>query len=651
MAFSTLTEGFESVYRNGGRTHFIGHGGKRESVSFDELRRRALVLLAHLHRRGLGSGDELIICTDHNQAFIDAFWACQFGGIVPVPIAPGLTEPQRHKLFRVYRTLARPYLFTDHQTGSRIRALADKLSLGAEYQAFKSRTILIENVTAVGRAAAPVPTGEHDVALIQFSSGSTSDPKGVVLTHRNLCVNIQDIHSATGLEERDVSLSWMPLTHDMGLIGFHLAMLMRGASHHIMATDVFVRRPTFWLQAASECRATVLCSPNFGYRLFLKAFERWKIEGLDLSQVRLVFNGAEPISAAVCEEFLDALEPYGLRRAAMVPVYGLAEASLGVSISDPGESYRTLWARRDSLGPGDEVVESSRDSLPIVAVGAALPRCAVRITGAERDPLPPGRVGRIEISGPNVTRGYYDAPRARSDDGWLDTGDLGFVKGEQLYVTGRTKDVIFVNGQNFYAHDLENIAAGCPGLDLGKVAVSAVRSRDGKSESAAVFVLHFGDAHAFAPIAADVRRALSEHAGVEVENVVPVDHIPRTTSGKLQRYLLAQAYTSGRFDDLLAELDRAGREAEVEPDAASDMERSLLEICASSLGDVRLQRNENFFEVGMNSLKLVEIHELIDQRFPGRLEVSDLFDHPTLARLAAFLESKQDAEDQGRRPT
>ena len=346
-----MTEGFDALCHKDSGIRFVDAADTIGSITSTELRGRALGLLRHFHERGIRQGDELIICTPNNLAFIDAFWACQFGGIVPVPIAPGISEDQRSKLFRVYRQLTRPFLYTDLRTGARIRALADRLGIDESYRQLKANTVLTENVNDLSQAAEPITPGPDDIAFIQFSSGSTRDPKGVVLSHRNLAVNIGDIHAASGLSDDDSSLSWMPLTHDMGLIGFHLAMLMRGLTHTIMATEVFIRRPTLWLQTACRDKVTLLCSPNFGYRLFLKAFGRWKIDELDLSHIRLIFNGAEPISATVCEEFLGTLAPYGLKRAAMVPVYGLAEASLAVSFSTPHQSYGTMRVRRDSLGP------------------------------------------------------------------------------------------------------------------------------------------------------------------------------------------------------------------------------------------------------------------------------------------------------------
>jgi acyl-CoA synthetase (AMP-forming)/AMP-acid ligase II len=297
--YPSLGAALESLRERERRISYLGANGHRHSTSFAELHQRALGILHHLQQRGLRRGDEVVLVISDNEQFIDAFWACLLGGLIAVPVAAGVSEEQRNKLLRVLQRLSDPYLYTSHPVWSRIgQRVRDQGE--AAYRALRRRTVLsddIEDVSTPGRAAS---CSRDDVAFVQFSSGSTSEPKGVVLTHDNLLTNIRDIQHAAAFTEDDVSLSWMPLTHDMGLIGFHLNMLLSGMDHCLMATEAFIRRPLLWLQAASEQRANVLCSPNFGYRHFLKSFSADKLAGVDLSQVRLIFNGAEPISPSLC---------------------------------------------------------------------------------------------------------------------------------------------------------------------------------------------------------------------------------------------------------------------------------------------------------------------------------------------------------------
>jgi acyl-CoA synthetase (AMP-forming)/AMP-acid ligase II/acyl carrier protein len=382
----------------------------------------------------------------------------------------------------------------------------------------------------------------------------------------------------------------------------------------------------------------------------LRVFNKRQFDGIDvdLSHVRLIFNGAEPISASLCEEFLTALEPYGLSRNAMFPVYGLAEASLAVSFRDLDAGLRWTDIDRRATGLGDPVQSATDDAqaMRCVSVGHAIGGCRIRIVSAGQEPLPDGTVGRILINGPNVTAGYYRDPGATEAaidaDGWLNTGDLGFLENGELFITGREKDVLFVNGQNFYAHDLEAVALQSGRLQLGKVAVGSYRDEGSDTDKVLVFVLHRGNLSDFVTLARDVTGYINEHTGAEVSEVVPVPRILKTTSGKLQRFALVDAYLAGEFDDDRMKLQQLAASVEHE-EPATDVERRLRAICDQALGDIGLGRHDNFFETGASSLKLIEIHEQIEDAFPGCVELTDLFDFPTLAELAEHLERRASA--------
>jgi acyl carrier protein len=281
----------------------------------------------------------------------------------------------------------------------------------------------------------------------------------------------------------------------------------------------------------------------------------------------------------------------------------------------------------------------------LVCEGQAIPYCRVRITDDEDRELAAERIGQVQISGDNVTRGYFEDRAANaaafSADGWLRTGDLGLLHAGELYISGRAKEIIFVNGQNYYPHDLEAIAQRAPGLELGKVVAAGVRARGADTEQLIVFVLHRGGLEEFVPLAAQVRRLISEQTGLEVAEVVPVKRIPKTTSGKIQRHLLEQSYADGEFDaerNALAALTAAQRGPEA--GSRSEIEDKLKTICDAALEGKRIDIHDNLFEVGASSLKLIEIHEQIDREYPGSIELTELFDFPTIAELAQHLKSK-----------
>jgi acyl-CoA synthetase (AMP-forming)/AMP-acid ligase II/acyl carrier protein len=472
----------------------------------------------------------------------------------------------------------------------------------------------------------------------------------VVLTHSNVIANCDGVSQAAKLTEHDISLSWMPLTHDMGLIGFHIIMFSKRVHAHLMPTELFVRRPLLWLTLASKVRATILCSPNFGYKHYLKVLGDRPVEGLDLSATRLIFNGAEPISVDLCNEFLTRLEPAKLARNAMFPVYGLAEASLAVTFPEVGAPLRTITLNRHRMNVGSPVelvAKSAKDAVELISEGKVIPYCKVRITDDEDQPLPEDRIGNVHMTGDNVTRSYFENPEANaaafSADGWLRTGDLGLFHQGELYISGRAKEIIFVNGQNYYPHDIEAIAQHADGLELGKVVAAGVRPADSQTEQLMVFVLHRSGMEEFLPLATRVTRLINEQTGLEVGAVIPVKRIPKTTSGKIQRHLLEESYLDGEFAAELAQLAAlraAERGGAPEEGSLSEIENKLKTIVDTAMQGKRVGLNDNLFEVGASSLKLIEIHERIDHDYPGLVDLTELFDFPTIAELARHLQSK-----------
>jgi acyl-CoA synthetase (AMP-forming)/AMP-acid ligase II/acyl carrier protein len=645
---TTLTEVLEANRAAPRSITYLEGENESRSVSAAELYERALGILYHLQRIGARRGDKLILFLGNNEQFIDVFWAAILGGIVPVPVALGISDEHRHKLLRIARRLGTPFLYTERRSLERIGSFAAQHGEQEVFDGLRKRTFLVDDLDDITRPGSVQRVGSDDIAFIQFSSGSTSEPKGVVLTHGNILANLRGSTEAAGFTANDVSLSWMPLTHDMGLIGFHLIMFANRVHVHLMPTELFIRRPLLWLTLAARVRATILCSPNFGYKHYLKVLGDREVAGLDLSAVRLIFNGAEPISVELCNEFLTRLAPARLARNAMFPVYGLAEATLAASFPEVGAPLRTITLDRHQMNAGSVVQPVSatdRDAVQLVSEGRAIPYCRVRIADDEDRELPADRIGHVHITGDNVTRGYYEDSQANaaafSADGWLRTGDLGLVHADELYISGRAKEIIFVNGQNYYPHDLEAIAQRAPGLELGKVVAAGVRPRGAEIEQLVVFVLHRGSLEDFLPLARQVSRLINEQTGLEVAEVVPVKRIPKTTSGKIQRHLLEENYADGEFDAELRELT-ALRAAQQGPEVGSRtaIEDKLKTICDAALEGKRVDLHDNLFEIGASSLKLIEIHEQIDREYPGKVDLTELFDFPTIAELAQHLQSK-----------
>jgi hypothetical protein len=296
------------------------------------------------------------------------------------------------------------------------------------------------------------------------------------------------------------------------------------------------------------------------------------------------------------------------------------------------------------------IAKTDKDAVELISEGKAIPYCNVRITDDEDKPLPEDRIGNVLMSGENVTRGYFENPEANAAsitaDGWLRTGDMGLYHQGELYISGRAKEIIFVNGQNYYPHDIESIAQRVEGLELGKVVAAGVRPADSQTEQLVVFILHRGGMDEFLPLATQVSRLINEQTGLEVSHVVPVKRIPKTTSGKIQRHLLEESLVDGEFGAELKELaalratERGGG---AETGGLTEIEDKLTTICNTALQGKRVGVNDNLFEIGASSLKLIEIHERIDHEYPGLVDLTELFDFPTIGELARHLQSKLDA--------
>ncbi|MES1940732.1 AMP-dependent synthetase and ligase [Salinisphaera sp. T5B8] len=642
----TLADALDAQIDSPNGIVFIDGAHDERGLNYRMLSKSAEGRLAVLQQQGMRRGDHLILFVEDNMRFLQFFWGAIYGAIVPVPIAAGATPAQLEKLVRVWRHLDEPRIVAAPKHIERVRDFLEQRG-EADAAARLADTAFSDEPPAADQPAERPVLDAQDTAFIQFSSGSTGDPKGVVLSHANVLANIQAISSGSRFGADEIALSWMPLTHDMGLIGFHLTLVYNGFAHHLMTPDLFARRPLLWLEKAAETRATLLCSPNFGYRHTLRAIAAKGRPELDLSRVRLIYNGAEPIAPALVREFLDTLAPTGLAGETMFAVYGLAEASLAATFPAPGRGLRTVSVARGELGVGDTVrYDDSTHALELVCLGTPVAATEVRLADDNGQAVGDGVVGRVWIRGANVTAGYHDNPQANAGalmgDGWLDTGDLGFYHDGELVITGRAKEIIFVNGQNHYPQDIEALLQDLPGAELNKLAAAGVQAPSTTEQALVLFVVFRGHLEDFAEIARTLRGALNQRAGLVATRVLPISRMPKTTSGKLQRALLARQYAEGEFDEIAARLDTllATEEAEQPVPASTDIAAELKRICDEVVPGRDIGVDDDLFEIGLSSLELAQIHEGIENRWPDRLEMTDLFEYPTINALAAYLQDE-----------
>lgn len=382
----------------------------------------------------------------------------------------------------------------------------------------------------------------EDLAVVQFTSGSTSAPKGVMLSHATVLAGLRAIAASAEMTSDDALVSWVPHFHDMGLFG-PLSVFFAGGRVHVIPPMEFLRRPAGVLRLLSESGATLLTGPDFSYQRLAAAATARTLADLDLSRMRLTFNGAEPVRATTVDAVTASLAPAGFSATAMYPVYGMAEATLAVAFPRPGVGPRVIHLDRRKLaehGRAVAVAPTNPQAKALVSVGQPVQGMRLRLVDTSGDVCGPGRLGEIQIAGPAVTTGYYGAPAATAEafDGpWLRTGDLGLQLDGELFVTGRRKEMIIVNGRNHFPEDAESFAREQPGVHRGNCVAYADDARD--RLTVAVEIAPGGDP---GTVVAQIHRALTDRLGLAAVHVHPLrpGSLPRTTSGKWQRGLVRE---------------------------------------------------------------------------------------------------------------
>jgi fatty-acyl-CoA synthase len=549
----TVPEGLEyAAERRGAGFTFVGEDGTDDEWSFERLHERARAIGHALAERGMKKGDRVALVLPTPGEFIPTFLGVTMGGGVPVPMYPpmamgqlgGYLEHSQH----IVGAAGAAFLVTNAQ----IKAVLGKLhDLVPELRAMLLVTDL-EGDAALFRDAG---VRLDDVCFLQFTSGSTSRPKGVTVTHENLAHNCHAVmRDGLRSHDGDRGVSWLPLFHDMGLIGFVLAPIQYRVPITFMMPTAFLRRPALWLQKMSAHRGTITYAPNFAYAITQKRVRDSELEGVDLSSVRVAGCGAEPINADTLRSFVKRFAPYGFREDAFVPSYGMAEYTLAIAFSTgiPTDRVRseTLWTegRAEPVAPD----AGNDDVLEIVGCGRAFPDHGIRIVDVEtRAVLAERRVGEIEIRGPSVMAGYWREPEKTAEtigpDGWMKTGDLGYLADERVFICGRAKDVIIVNGKNYYPQDLEWIAGGVDGIRAGN-AIAFAASKPGLDREAVVIVAETREPEEKrAALGNAIRQEVQRVLGLMPDEVVVADvgTILKTSSGKLQRSKTRAAYETG----------------------------------------------------------------------------------------------------------
>jgi acyl-CoA synthetase (AMP-forming)/AMP-acid ligase II/aryl carrier-like protein len=507
--------------------------GSETVLTYPALLERAQRVLAGLRGRGMAAGEPVLFQLERTQDFLAAFWACVLGGFVPVPVplAPSYRETNGAvvKLQHAGAMLGRPLILTDATRAPALAALPSVL--GVEPMPVEA----VEDLARHAPDARAHPADPDDVALMLLSSGSTGRSKTVMQSHRSLLGHCAGNVQLNAFTSGDVSLNWIPLDHVGAIVMLHLCKVYLGCRQVHAPAELVLREPLRWLDWIERYRATVTWAPNFAFSMVNDHAEEIGRRHWDLSSMRFIVNGGEAVVARTARRFLELLAPHGLPATAIRPAWGMSETSSAA-----------IYADRFTRA-------SSSDEDAFVCVGSAIPGFAMRIVDAQDGVLGEGVVGRLQVRGRQVTSGYYgDAEQTReafTADGWFTTGDLGRLEEGRLTITGREKDVIIVNGVNYYSHEIEAAAEEVDGVDVSYVAACAVRESGSATDEVAIFFSARVPAERHAALARDIRAAVRRKTGVSPRHLVAVrrEDIPKTSIGKIQRAELRQRFERGEF--------------------------------------------------------------------------------------------------------
>lgn len=557
QTIATLNEMLDwHVAQHGDRVHITLYieEERTQDITYRMLQIEAQMLAAGLIAQGLTAGDKVAIMLPTGREFFAAFYGALYAGCVPVPLyppaRPSQLEDHMRRIAGIVANAESAILITDDRT----KALG--YLLRAHCEALRD----VETVTELSRygmpSTLPQPNAQ-DIAFLQYTSGSTGNPKGVVLTHANLLANLRAMEQASGITSTDTFVSWLPLYHDMGLIGACMGSLYIGFRLVLLSPLAFLARPSRWLWTIHKHRATVSAAPNFAYELCANKLDERDLEDIDLSCWRLAYNGAEPVSPDTIARFTARFVRYGFKPDAATPVYGLAESSVGLSFPPLGRGPlidRVERAALSDMGVARVAAEGDTHARRIVSCGQALPGHAIRVVDANGRELLERTQGRVQFRGPSATSGYFHNPEvtARLFDGdWLNTGDLGYLAAGELYLTGREKDIIIRGGHNIHPQELEEAVSQIRGMRKGGVAVFP--ATDARAGTERLIVLAETreklSAEDSSRILAEINNLAVDLIGMPVDDIVlaPPHTVLKTSSGKVRRAACREQYERGEL--------------------------------------------------------------------------------------------------------
>ena len=609
-------------------------------ISYKKLYDNSLKLLNQLQINNFHENDMVILQISGIEEYLYSFWACVLGGMTPVPIPVIKRNEDIDKLFKIMEVLNHPRIITNYNL---IEILDDNTCTDEIDKKYDLEKIIVNYNEFKFESATGtiIEKDENDTGIMQFSSGTTGIPKGVICTNKGLLNNIEAIISAYEVTSEKCFGTWMPITHNSGLILFHLAPMFAGCNQCLVEPLTFSQDPTIWLDIIHKYKINITFSPNFGYQVLLDNLKTAKLKEWDLSSVDIIVNAAEPISDELCSRFISNLKEYKIKEDVMRPCYGLTESCLLVSYS---KEVKAITIDRNQISIGDSIKETQRDDKKgntFVAVGSPVGDFEIRICDEHNNVLNEKTIGKVQIKSICNTPGYYNKPDITKElitsDNWMNTGDIGFLYQGELVVIGRTKDIIFINGQNFYSQDK------ALNSDSVKCIACGIHNDKQETEECVIFVYGALNPNEFNLVKKRILDIISRKLGIGIRLIIPVNNIPTTSSGKVQRFKMVQNYIEGIYDELTTEFSE-----KLNNDINSNITNSkyyelLRSLWEKNLGLKDFNSDDNFFNLGGNSFKVMNVFSELKKNFD--ITLYDLYKYQSFKELIEWLESFEPQKD------
>jgi amino acid adenylation domain-containing protein len=623
--------------------------GGDQVQSYAELLREAECIHAGLTRQGLRAGDNVVVLLEKNHDVVPVFWACMLGGFAPVILeVPSHFEASN----RAFEHACELFALLDAKlvvTAADLREGVARLQAHLPAQAVA--VAAVEDLRAHAPGQSRHAARPEDIAFFCLTSGSTGMPKCVPISHRNAMVRNKGTNSFNHHDDTDVYLNWLPFDH-IGSLGEHIRCVEAGCDMVYLYKENILGDPLNMLHAIDRYRVTHTWGPNFIYALIRDAMQESTAgHAWDLSSIKFMISGGEPVSSVIMNDFLARAGQYGFPVTGSRPSYGMAEVCAGITYGEPSieEPLAFFWIEHTAFDGEDVRISApaSPGAKPFANLGYPIPGVGMRIVDAQQQLLPEETVGHLQLKGDLVLDSYYRDPEFNAEcfmaDGWFDTGDLGFLSGGKLALTGRAKALLIINGSNYHSHEIESVVESVDGVETAFTAACAVRDADGVTDKLAIF-FHalIDDAAGLRELIRHIRHVVVSRVHLNPDYIIRVDReeIPKTPIGKIQRNVLADRFNQGLFAGRLENLDSSAEHGESGP--RSPLEALLAETWRDVLG-VEAGIHDNFFDLGGSSIKAVMVMNKFQDKAGAIFHPVSLFDAPTIAELAQYFQDNYPA--------